>query len=59
MRYMMVVKGDENFAASGPPPAELMEAVEKAGKTELHRKHWPAWEGETEIRLMYEDNEHP
>jgi hypothetical protein len=20
MRYMMIVKGDENFAASGPPP---------------------------------------
>jgi hypothetical protein len=26
---------------------------------ELHRRLWPAWDGETEIRLMYEDNEHP
>jgi hypothetical protein len=26
---------------------------------ELHRKYWPEWDGETEIRLMYEDNEHP
>jgi hypothetical protein len=124
MRYMMIVKGDENFAASGPPPAALMEAIDKLGQDaaktgamvsfgglqhtskgarvrlsggkimvtdgpfaeakevlggftimnlpskeraieeavkfmELHRVHWPNWEGETEIRLMYEDNEHP
>ena len=119
MRYMMIVKGSENLAASGPPPAALMEAIERLtedaarngrmvsfgglhptssgarvritkGKIvttdgpfteskeviggfsiinaaskeealeearkfmELHRVHWPAWEGETEIRLMYE-----
>ncbi|MGE5731270.1 MAG: YciI family protein [Gemmatimonas sp.] len=124
MRYMMIVRGDENFAASGPPPMELMEAIGKLGEEaakagkmvtmgglrhssegarvrlnggkivttdgpfteakevlggftimnlaskqeaieeavkfmELHRKYWPAWSGETEIRLMYEDNEHP
>jgi hypothetical protein len=124
MRYMMVVKGDENFAASGPPPMELMEAIGKLGEEaaragkmvsmgglehsskgatvrlrggklvttdgpfteakeviggftilnlaskeeaiaeavkfmELHRKLWPAWEGETEVRLMYEEGEHP
>src|SRR5436190_13269736 len=32
MRYMMIVKGDENFAASGPPPMELMAAIGKLGE---------------------------
>ena len=124
MHYMMIVKGDENFAASGPPPMELMEAIGKLGEEavktgkmvtmgglkhsstgasvrlkggklittdgpfteakeviggftilnlaskeeaiqeaikfmELHRKLWPAWEGVTEIRPMYGENEHP
>ena len=124
MRYMMIVTGDENFAASGPPPAELMEAIGKLGEEaaksgkmvsmgglqhsskgasvrikngkivttdgpfseakeviggftilnlasrkeaieeavkfmELHRKLWPGWEGETEVRPMYEGEEHP
>jgi hypothetical protein len=124
MRYMMIVKGDENFAASGPPPMELMEAIGKLGEEatkagkmvsmggllhsskgatvrlkggklmttdgpfteakeviggftilnlasreeaiqeaikfmDLHRKLWPAWEGVTEVRPMYEENEHP
>ena len=119
MRYMIIVKGSENLAASGPPPAEMVEAIERlteelirkgtlvsfgglhptslatrmrvtGGKTvttdgpfteskeviggfsilnvaskeevleearrftELHRVHWPKWEGEIEIRLMYE-----
>jgi len=122
MRYMLIVKGDENFASSGPPPAALIEAIgrlgeeaTKAGKMvsfgglkptaqgarvriskgklvttdgpfteakeviggfsifnlaskeealdeahkfmELHRIHWPSWEGETEVRLMYEGDE--
>jgi hypothetical protein len=122
MRYMMIVKGSENFAESGPPPAALIEAIGKLGEEaakkgtmvsfgglkptsdgarmriskgkivttdgpftetkeviggfsifnlsskeqaleearkfmELHRIHWPSWEGETEIRLMYEENE--
>jgi hypothetical protein len=36
------------------------QAIEEAVKfMELHRKYWPEWDGETEIRLMYEDNEHP
>src|SRR5258706_8075473 len=26
---------------------------------ELHKKHWPGWEGETEIRPMYADGEVP
>jgi hypothetical protein len=26
---------------------------------ELHKKHWPGWEGETEIRPMYADGEMP
>ena len=31
------------------------EAVEGAVKfMELHKKHWPGWEGETEIRQMFE-----
>lgn len=124
MRYMMIIKGDENFAASGPPPQELMEAIgelseeaAKAGRMvsggglqhtskgasvrisggklmvrdgpfteskeiiggfailnlasreeaieearkfmELHRRLWPKWDGECEVRLMYEDGEHP
>jgi hypothetical protein len=119
MRYMFIVSGSENLAASGPPPAALVEAIgqltgeaiesgrmvsfgglkptssgarmritkgkivttdgpfteskeviggfsifnlsskeealEEARKfTELHRAHWPEWEGEIEIRLMYE-----
>lgn len=119
MRYMMIVSGSENLAASGPPPAALVEAIEKLteeavrkgtmvsfgglkptwsgarvrianGKIittdgpfteskeviggfsifnlasreealeevrkflELHRVHWPQWEGEIEIREMYE-----
>ena len=124
MRYLMIVKGDENFRASGPPPKELMDAIgelgieaAKTGKMvsmgglhhtskgasvrldggkltvkdgpfteakeviggftimelpsreaaieearkfmELHRQLWPSWDGECEVRLMYEDNEHP
>jgi hypothetical protein len=120
MRYMIIVKGPENLAASGPPPAALVEEVgrlceeglEKGtmvsfgglhptasgarmrltkGKIvetdgpfteskeviggftilnvasreealdearhfmELHRAHWPTWEGEIEIRQMYEE----
>lgn len=31
------------------------EAIEGAVKfMELHKKHWPGWEGETEIRQMFE-----
>jgi hypothetical protein len=124
MRYMMIIKGDENFSASGPPPQELIEeigrlgeAAAKAGKIvsmgglkpssegakvsikngklsvtdgpfteakemiggftimnlkskaeaieearkfmELHRKLWPKWDGTCEVRLMYEEGEHP
>ena len=122
MRYMFIVKGSENFAASGPPPAALVEAIERLGEemakrgtlvsfgglqptssgarmriangkitttdgpfteskeviggfsiinvaskeealeearkfTELHRVHWPTWEGEIEIRRMYEEED--
>jgi hypothetical protein len=122
MRYMMIVSASEDFAASGPRPASLIDAIEKLGEeaaktgkmvsfgglkhtsfgarvrsskgrvvstdgpfTEskeviggfsifnvsskeealeearklmaLHRIHWPTWEGEVEIRLMYEENE--
>ncbi len=124
MRYLMIVKGDENFRASGPPPQALMDAigelgieaakagtmvsmgglqptskgasvridggkltvkdgpfseakeviggftimelpskdaaVEEAMKLmELHRKLWPAWSGECEIRLMYDEGPPP
>ena len=31
MRYMLMVKGDENFKTSGPPPKELMEGIDKLG----------------------------
>lgn len=122
MRYMIIVKGSENLAASGPPPVALMEAIEthieegmKKGTlvsfgglhptssgaririangkltttdgpfteskeviggfsilnvrsreealeevrqfAELHRLHWPQWEGEIEIRQMYEEED--
>jgi len=122
MRYMFIVRGSENLAASGPPPAALIEAIERLGEeaakegkmvsfgglkptssgarmritkgkivttdgpfteskeviggfsifnlaskeealeearkfTELHRVHWPNWEGEIEIRLMYEEED--
>ena len=124
MRFMMIVKGDENVQAAGPPPQELMEAIGQLGEAaakdgkmisrgglhhtskgaslrlsggklavrdgpfseakeviggfaimelasreeaieearkfmELHRTYWPAWDGECEVRLMYEDGEHP
>ena len=122
MRYMSIVTGPENLAASGPPPAALGEAIEKLleesvkkgtivsfgglyptaagarlrvtkGKIvttdgpfteakeviggfsilnvaskeealeethkfmELHRVHWPKWEGQVELRLMYEQED--
>ena len=124
MRYMLVVKGDENFRASGPPPKALMDAIgqlgveaTKAGKLvsvgglqhtsrgasvklrngkiivtdgpfseakeviggfsifelasldeakeearkfmELHRELWPGWEGDCEIRAMYDQGQGP
>jgi hypothetical protein len=124
MRYMMIVKGDEKLDRCGPPPAALMEAIDKLGQEafkagkmvsfgglrhtsdgarvrikagklittdgpfaeakeviggfsimnlaskqeaireaqhfmELHRVHWPEWEGECEVRLMYDEGEHP
>src|SRR5438045_3686914 len=34
MRYMMIVKGSESFATSGPPPAALFEAIEKLSEEE-------------------------
>jgi hypothetical protein len=122
MRYMMIVSSTENLAASGPPPAALVEAIEKLAEEavrkgtmvsfgglkptssgarmritngkiimtdgpfteakeviggfsiynvaskeaaleevgkfmELHRAHWPGWEGEIEIRQMYEEED--
>lgn len=124
MRYMMIVRGPEDLAASGPPPMELMKAIGKLGEEatkagkmvsmgglrptskgaqvaikkgklittdgpfteakeviggftilelaskeeaiaeavkfmELHRKLWPKWEGVTEVRPMYGENEMP
>ena len=35
-------------------------AVESAVRfMELHKKHWPEWEGETEVRQMFEPGEFP
>jgi hypothetical protein len=35
-------------------------AVESAKRfMELHRQHWPGWEGETEVRQMYEPGDFP
>ena len=122
MRYMIIVKGSESLAASGPPPAAMVEAIDRLGQEltrkgtmvsfgglqptssgarmrltngkiittdgpfteskeviggfsilnvaskeealeearsfmELHRVHWPTWQGEIEIRLMYEQED--
>jgi len=36
------------------------EAVEGAVRfMELHKQHWPGWEGETEVRQMYGPNDFP
>jgi hypothetical protein len=36
------------------------EAVESAVRfMELHKKYWPGWEGETEVRQMYGPDEFP
>ncbi len=36
------------------------EAIEGAVRfMELHKQHWPGWEGETEVRQMYGPNEFP
>jgi hypothetical protein len=36
------------------------EAIEGAVRfMELHKKHWPGWEGETEVRQMYGPNDGP
>jgi hypothetical protein len=38
----------------------LKEAIEGAERfMELHRKYWPGWEGETEVRPMFEQGEFP
>ena len=38
--------------------ASKEEALEEGRKfMELHRVHWPTWEGEIEIRLMYEEED--
>ena len=124
MRYLMIVKGDENFRASGPPPKALMDAIGELGAEaartgkvvamgglqhtskgaavrldsgkisvkdgpftetkeviggftimelpskevaieearkfmELHRRLWPGWSGECEVREMFADGDHP
>jgi hypothetical protein len=36
------------------------EAIEGAVRfMELHKEHWPGWEGETEVRQMYGPNDMP
>jgi len=36
------------------------EAIEGAKRfMELHKEHWPGWEGETEIREMFEPGDFP
>jgi len=36
------------------------EALESAVRfMELHKKHWPGWEGETEVRQMYGPDDFP
>jgi len=122
MRFMMIVKGNEKIDRTAPPPAALMEAIDrmtqeytKSGKLvsfgglyataegfrvrnakgkltktdgpfteakeviggfsildldskeqaieeatkfmEVHQRYWPEWEGETEVRRMYQEGE--
>src|SRR5947208_133153 len=36
------------------------EAIESAVRfMELHKKHWPGWEGETEVRQMFGPDDFP
>jgi hypothetical protein len=36
------------------------EAIESARQyMELHRKHWPGWEGETEVRQLFGPEDYP
>ena len=36
------------------------EAVQSAVEfMELHKKHWPGWEGETEVRQMFGPDDYP
>jgi len=36
------------------------EAIESAVKfMELHKQHWPGWEGETEVRQMFGPEDYP
>jgi hypothetical protein len=53
---MAMVKSSET---SGPPPRALMDAIAdgpftEANFMELHREHWRDWEGETEIRQLFD-----
>ena len=55
MRCMMIVKGSENFAVSGPPPAALVEAIERLGEEAARKGTMVSFGGlELEIRQMYE-----
>jgi len=44
MRYMMIVKGDENFSASGPPPGELIEEIGRLGEAAAKAGKMVRWE---------------
>ena len=37
MRYMMIVKGDENLDRSGPPPQALFEAIDSSVRMRRRR----------------------
>ncbi len=50
-----VIGGYAQFELSSKQ--EAIESVKRF--MELHRKHWPGWEGETEIRQMLEPGEAP
>jgi hypothetical protein len=46
------------FAIFALPSKE--EAIKGAVRfMELHKQHWPGWEGETEVRQMYEPGDFP
>jgi hypothetical protein len=61
MKYLSFIRSSEKYRDTSPPPA-LMEAMGKfveRSMLELHRKYWPEFEGECEVRPMFEPGQGP
>jgi hypothetical protein len=50
MKYLRFIRHSEKYREM-PPPSALRMATEFL---DLHRKHWPGFEGECEVRPMFE-----